>query len=99
MYPRGVVDNVLVQVNDLVFLANFYILDMENEASYKPTPTLLGRPFLKTARAMINVYEGLVTMEFDGEVIKFNLFEEIKYRSAHVYELESSLEPIHYIKE
>ena len=32
VYPRGVVEDVLVQVNELVFPANFYILDMEDEA-------------------------------------------------------------------
>ena len=29
-YPKGVVEDVLVQVNDLVFPADFYVLDMEN---------------------------------------------------------------------
>ena len=49
IYPRGVVEDVLVQVNELVFLVEFYIIDMEDEASYNPTLILLGRPFLKTA--------------------------------------------------
>ena len=63
-------------------------MDMEDEASYNPTPILLGRPFLKTARAMINVHDGVLTMEFDGEVIKFNLFEAMKHPSDQVDELE-----------
>ena len=29
-YPKGVVEDVLVQVYDLVFPADFYVLDMEN---------------------------------------------------------------------
>ena len=49
VYPRGVVEDVLGQVNELVFSVDFYILDMEDEASYNPTPILLGRPFLKIA--------------------------------------------------
>ena len=49
IYPRDVIEDVLVQVDELVFSADFYIIDMENEASYNPTPILLGRPFLKTA--------------------------------------------------
>ena len=59
IYPRGVVEDVLVQVNELVFPADFYIIDMEDEASCKPTPNLLGRPFLNTAQAMINVHNGV----------------------------------------
>ena len=38
-------------------------------------------------------------MEFDGEGIKFNLFEAMKYPSGHDDKLESSLEPIHCNKE
>ena len=74
IYPRGVVEDVLVQVDELVFPADFYIIDMEDEASYNPTPILLGRPFLKTARSMINIHDRVLTMEFDGEMVKFNLF-------------------------
>ena len=47
-YPKGVVEDVLVQVNDLVFPANFYVLDMEN--GDQTTPIFLGRPFLKTSK-------------------------------------------------
>ena len=43
---------------------------------------------------MINVHDGALTMEFDGEVIKFNLFEAMKYPSGHGDEFESSLESI-----
>jgi len=31
----------------------------------------LGRPFLKTSRTKIDVHDGSLTMEFDGEIIKF----------------------------
>ena len=48
-YPKGVMEDVLVQVNELVFPADFYILEMDDESSPNPTPILLGRPFLKTA--------------------------------------------------
>ena len=47
IYPRGVVEDVLVQVDELVFPTDFYIINMEDKASYNPTPILLGRPFLK----------------------------------------------------
>ena len=30
-YPRGVLEDVLVQVNELVFHADFYVLKMEDE--------------------------------------------------------------------
>ena len=76
-YPKGVVEDVLVQVNDLVFPADFYVLDMEN--GDQTTPILLGRPFLKTSKTKIDVHSGTLTMEFDGEIVKFNIYDAMKY--------------------
>ncbi|KAM2806294.1 hypothetical protein COP1_046927 [Malus domestica] len=80
-YPKGVLEEVLVQVNHLIFPADFYVLEMD-ESDHSPTlPILLGRPFMKTARAKIDVFNGTLTMEFDGEDINFNLYDSIKYPS------------------
>ena len=46
-----------------------------------PIPLLLGRPFMKTAMTKIDVYDGTLTMEFDGEVVRFNIFEAMRYPS------------------
>lgn len=78
-YLKGVVKNVLVQVNELGFPAGFYILKIEDESSPNPTPILLGRPFLKMTRTQINVHDETLTMEFDGEVIHLNIFEAMWY--------------------
>ncbi|XP_038972622.1 uncharacterized protein LOC103698859 [Phoenix dactylifera] len=64
------VEDVLVQVNDLVFPADFYVLDMEN--GDQTAPILLGRPFLKTSKTKIDVHSGTLTMEFDGEVFELD---------------------------
>nr|XP_023928245.1 uncharacterized protein LOC112039586 [Quercus suber] len=76
-YPKGVVEDMLVQVNDLVFPANFYVLDMEN--GDQATPILLRRLFLKTSKTKIDVNSGTLTMEFDGEIVKFNIYDAMKY--------------------
>ncbi|XP_027169380.1 uncharacterized protein LOC113769101 [Coffea eugenioides] len=93
-YPEGLVEDVLVQVNELVFPADFYILDMGDEKSLSPSPILLGRPFLSTARTKIDVNEGTLSMEFDGETVNFNIFEAMKYpeESNSVFAL-SVIEP------
>ncbi|XP_059432364.1 uncharacterized protein LOC132165684 [Corylus avellana] len=74
-YPKGVVEDVLVQINELVFLTDFYVLDMEN--GDQTAPILLGRPFLKTSK--IDVHSGTLTMKFDGEIVKFNIYDAMKY--------------------
>ncbi|XP_021759096.1 uncharacterized protein LOC110723990 [Chenopodium quinoa] len=75
------VEDVLVQGNELVFPADFYILDMgdEHAINRREVPLLLGRPFLKTSKTMIHVHEGNLTMEFDGDIIMFNIFDAMRY--------------------
>ena len=65
----------------MVFLANFYVIDMCEDANSKAAPLLLGRPFMKAARTKIDDHNGTLTMEFDGESISFNIFEAMRYPS------------------
>ncbi|KAL0307692.1 UNVERIFIED_CONTAM: hypothetical protein Sangu_3014900 [Sesamum angustifolium] len=81
VYPEGVLEDVLVQVNELVFPADFYILDMREDNFPNSMSILLGRPFLKTTRTKIDVHAGTLTMEFDGEIIRFNIFYSMRYPS------------------
>ena len=73
VYPKGVLDDVLVQVDDLIFPVDFYILDMPKGCSTLSTQLLLGRPFMKTARTKIDVHEGMLSMEFDGRIVKYRI--------------------------
>ncbi|XP_062073357.1 uncharacterized protein LOC133777685 [Humulus lupulus] len=75
VYPLGVVEDVLVKVDGLVFPADFYVLEMGDASIPNPTPVLFGRPFLMTTNTKLDVRTGTLTMEFDGEVIKFNVFD------------------------
>ncbi|XP_023762279.1 uncharacterized protein LOC111910677 [Lactuca sativa] len=79
VYPKGVQEDVLVQVNGLIFPADFYVLDMGDDDSPNSGSILLGRPFLKTTRTKIDVYDGTLSMEFDGEVINFNIYDVMRY--------------------
>ncbi|XP_023758859.1 uncharacterized protein LOC111907324 [Lactuca sativa] len=79
VHPKGVLEDVLVQVNELIFLADFYVLDMGDDDTPNSGSILWGRPFLKTARTKIDVYDGTLLMEFDGEVINFNIYDLMRY--------------------
>nr|XP_011466962.1 PREDICTED: uncharacterized protein LOC101299796 [Fragaria vesca subsp. vesca] len=81
-YPKGYVEDILVQVNHLIFPADFYIIDMEDSPS-SSTPILLEHPFMRTARTKIDVHAGTLTIEFDGEVIGFNIFEAMVETMRH----------------
>ena len=72
VYPKGVIEDVLVMVDKLIFPTDFYVLDMGSGVG---TPMLLGRPFMKTANFTINVISGKLTMEFDGDVVEYNIYD------------------------
>ncbi|CAN6547620.1 unnamed protein product [Malus baccata var. baccata] len=71
--------DAIKQVDNLIFPADFYVLEMEDSPNVTPLPILLGRPFMKTARTKIDVFKGTLTMEFDGEIINFNISEAMKF--------------------
>ncbi|CAN6686079.1 unnamed protein product [Malus baccata var. baccata] len=77
-YPKGVLEDVLVQVNHLIFLADFYVLEMDESDHSLTLPILLGRPFMKTAQTKIDVAKGSVTMAFGGDMISFNIPEFVE---------------------
>ncbi|XP_022899361.1 uncharacterized protein LOC111412666 [Olea europaea var. sylvestris] len=71
-HPRGIIEDVLVKVDKLIFPADFLILDMEED---KDVPIILGRPFLATARALIDVQQGQLTLRLGEKKVSFNVFK------------------------
>nr|GFA72050.1 hypothetical protein [Tanacetum cinerariifolium] len=63
--PTGVAENVFVKVGKFYFPVDFVILDFVADPG---VPLILGRPFLSTAHALIDVYEGEITLRHDGEI-------------------------------
>ncbi|GJZ77761.1 reverse transcriptase domain-containing protein [Tanacetum coccineum] len=62
--PTGVAENVFVKVGKFYFLADFVVLDFIADPR---VPLILGRPFLRTAHALIDVYEGEITLRNDDQ--------------------------------
>ncbi|GJZ34943.1 putative reverse transcriptase domain-containing protein [Tanacetum coccineum] len=67
-YPKGIAENVLVGIGKFTFLVDFIILDMPEDIK---VPLILGRPFLSTARAKIDVYKRKITLRGGEERIVF----------------------------
>ena len=88
-YPRGVVEDVLVQVDELVIPADFVILDME-EVYQDDLPIIFGRAFMATAGTKIDVKLGLLTMTVYDTTIGFKIFDELRkpMRLQKVYSIE-----------
>nr|GEX92586.1 hypothetical protein [Tanacetum cinerariifolium] len=62
--PTEVAENVFVKVGKFYFPADFVILDFVADPR---VPLILGRPFLSTAHALIDIYEGEITLRHDGQ--------------------------------
>lgn len=73
----GVLEDSLMQMNELIFLDYFYVRDMKDDPTTKETSLLLGIPFMRAPRKKMIVQHRNLTMEFNGEVINFNIFEEM----------------------
>ncbi|XP_074278696.1 uncharacterized protein LOC141602292 [Silene latifolia] len=77
IYPKKIVEDVLVKVGDMLFPAEFYVIEMEPEKG--STPILLGRPFMRTSNTKIDVSSGRLTMEFEVQKIEYSINEAMKY--------------------
>ena len=62
--PEGILEDVLVKVGSFVIPADFIIYDIEDN---KGTQLILGRSFLKTGRALIDVAEGQLTLRVEDK--------------------------------
>ena len=52
---EGVLEDMLIKVGKFIFLVDFVIMDIEEDTK---VPLLLGRPFLATVAALIDVKKG-----------------------------------------
>ncbi|GJX37054.1 putative reverse transcriptase domain-containing protein [Tanacetum coccineum] len=83
-YPKGIAENVLVRIGKITFLIDFIILYMPEDIK---VPLILGRPFLSTARAKINVYKRKITLRVGEEKIIFKSVKPVSSLIKRVYML------------
>ena len=67
--PKGVLEDVLVKVGKIIFPVDFVVMKMEEDTQ---VPLLLGRPFLATGAALIDVQKGELTLRVGNEAVHFN---------------------------
>ena len=77
--PRGIVKDVLVQVDKFYFPVDFVVLDTQPVVNQGTQfPVILGRPFLATTNAIIHYRGGLMTLSFGNMTVNLNIFNVIK---------------------
>ncbi|GJS26488.1 reverse transcriptase domain-containing protein [Tanacetum coccineum] len=58
-HPMGIAEDVVVRVDGFTFLADFVVVNFEPDPR---VPIILGRPFLRTVKALIDLYEEKLTL-------------------------------------
>ncbi|GJX10205.1 reverse transcriptase domain-containing protein [Tanacetum coccineum] len=74
--PSGIAEDVFVKVGKFHFPADFVVVDYVVDPR---VPLILGRPFLRTARALIDVYGEELTLRVDDEAITFKVGQTSRY--------------------
>jgi hypothetical protein len=77
--PRGIVEDVLVQVDKFIYPVDFVVLDTQPVETCNPIPIILGHPFLAISNALINnCRNGLMTLSFGNMTLEMNIFNICK---------------------
>ena len=82
---------MLIKVGKFVFPMDFVVINIEED---KQVPLLLGRPFIATGAALIDVKKGELTLRVGDEAVHFNLNDSLKQpelRSADCESVETQI--------
>ncbi|GJV71069.1 reverse transcriptase domain-containing protein [Tanacetum coccineum] len=82
-HPKGVAEDIFVKVGNFHFPTDFVVVDFEPDPR---VPLILGRSFLRTSRALIDVYEGELVLRDGNEQITFHVDGTSKHPQKHVNE-------------
>ncbi|KAK5772407.1 hypothetical protein PVK06_048695 [Gossypium arboreum] len=75
-YPRGIIEDVLVKVDKFIFPVDFVVLDMDEDVE---VPLILGRPFVATARAVIDVGDCKLVLRVGDEEMIFKIYDAMRF--------------------
>nr|GEY19710.1 reverse transcriptase domain-containing protein [Tanacetum cinerariifolium] len=78
--PIGIAKDVKVKVGMFYFPADFVVVDFEPDPQVS---LILGRCFLKTGHALIDVHKGELTLQIGNEAISYNLDQTSRYSANY----------------
>jgi hypothetical protein len=76
--PRGIVEDVLVQVDKFIYPVDFIVLDTKPVETCNLILVILGRPFLATSNTLINCRNGVINLSFGNMTLEMNVFNICK---------------------
>ncbi|GJT24410.1 reverse transcriptase domain-containing protein [Tanacetum coccineum] len=79
-HPMGIAEDVVVRVDGFTFLADFVVVNFEPDPR---VPIILGRPFLRTAKTLIDLYEEKLTLRVGKEELVYYADKSKKNKDTH----------------
>nr|GEY08082.1 DNA-directed DNA polymerase [Tanacetum cinerariifolium] len=79
-HPVGVAEDVYIKVGTFYLTADFVVVNFDADPR---VPLIIGRSFLKTRRALIDVFKGELTLRVGNEAITFNLDQTSRYSTNY----------------
>ncbi|KAI3453437.1 hypothetical protein Pfo_010100 [Paulownia fortunei] len=95
---KGIVEDMLVQINKFYFPVDFIVLDTEPVAqTHTQIPIILGRPFLATSNALINCRNDILKLSFGNMTLELNVYNVCMQpaEDVEVHEVDSIEELVH----
>ncbi|GJT15814.1 reverse transcriptase domain-containing protein [Tanacetum coccineum] len=78
--PKGFAEDVFVKVEKFHFHTDFVVVDFDADPR---VPLILGRSFLRTGHALIDVYREEITLWVNDEAVTFNINQTTRYSSTY----------------
>ncbi|GKC30077.1 reverse transcriptase domain-containing protein [Tanacetum coccineum] len=76
----GIAEDVVVRVDGFTFLADFVVVNFEPDPR---VPIILGRPFLRTAKALIDLYEEKLTLRVGKDELVYYAEKSMKNKEKY----------------
>ena len=71
--PHGVVEDLIVKVENCYFPVEFIIVDMKSTKDFTDSPIILGRPFSATVKAITDWGKGEVIFQVGDSTMKVSI--------------------------
>ncbi|XP_047949239.1 uncharacterized protein LOC125195081 [Salvia hispanica] len=94
-YAKGIVEDVLVKVHNFIFSVDFVVLDIEEDMN---VPLILGRLFLATGKALIDIVKGELTLRMANKRHILSIYNAMKSREDDELVMKMECKVVHVVK-
>ena len=87
--PHGVVEDVIVKVENYYFPVDFIIVDIKSTKDFTDSPIILGRPFLATTKVIMDWGKGKVIFQVGDSTMKVSINKLMQHPSHESDEVDT----------